>query len=419
MSFASVKLDDMLIAREQRARRQRELLSKHGLPLVSLSLNIAGPVKRSHMGDFLFELTLKTLLRRLGKPEELIAARGITGCEAFLVYTIDADHLKDIAMELEAEGPAGRLLDIDVIAPDGSILSRGEKRACIVCGKPGMGCARSRAHSLAELQAKTTEMLREAVPGLIGGLAADSLSEEARLTPKPGLVDANNSGAHSDMDLPLMLKSAEALRGYFEDAARMGMEAGEELSDAEALRLRDRGLLAEKEMLAATGGVNTHKGAVYGLGLLCFGAGAKASRGIDPAAFASAAAALIPAPGDNTHGRTILEKYNAPGARGEAQGGFRTALAACGELGRGEDPLRVLLGIMARTDDTNVLWRGGAEGLDYVKRTAELLLDLKDSDMTAAAAEADREFISRRLSPGGCADILAQAMFLEKITPAE
>ena len=177
----------------------------------------------------------------------------------------------------------------------------------------------------------------------------------------------------------------------------------------------------EKEMLEATGGVNTHKGAVYGLGLLCFGAGALVSGGLDPVRTASEVASAIPPADPATHGNLVRSRFTKgpAGARDEAVSGFPNAVAALCELEIGMHPLYALAGIMADLTDTNVLWRGGAEGASFVKNTAKNLRRISQREGHEAFIEAllaaDSEFISRNLSPGGSADILAQAMFLQSL----
>ena len=88
-------------------------------------------------------------------------------------------------------------------------------RRCLVCGGPVAVCSRSRAHGLDAICAETARRLAEFACTTLGDLAADALREEAALSPKPGLVDARTNGAHTDMDLLLMLRSAETLRPWF------------------------------------------------------------------------------------------------------------------------------------------------------------------------------------------------------------
>ena len=416
MRFAEVSLSEMLLARENRANRQRKLQEETKLPLLSFTMNIAGPVKRSFPGDFLFHQTISDLKKLLGKPINEFITEGDTGCEAIFVYDVPEQKLKEIAIGIEEDTPSGRLLDLDVIGKGGNIISRAEKRSCIICGKPGAECARSRAHSVPELQNKTAELLREYGGQRIAQLAVSALKEEALLTPKPGLVDQKDSGAHKDMDISLMLKSADSLHDYFKHAALLGQDCIEGSFFEASQELQRRGIQAEKDMLHTTEGVNTHKGAVYGLGLLCFGAGMYVQNGCDAVKAAAAAASSIPEGKENSHGMAVRNRYGIKGARDEATGGFKTAAGAAASLKKGYDPIRVLLRIMNSIDDTNVYWRSGEEGAIFLKDKAENLLKITDDkDLLRALAETNHDFIKRDISPGGAADILAQALFINKL----
>jgi len=173
-----------------------------------------------------------------------------------------------LAVELETARPAGRLLDLDVIGIDGEKLSRGTPRACLVCGGPAGPCARSRAHGLSAVREATESLLRDFAVSRLGELAVEALIFEVDLTPKPGLVDRRNSGAHRDMDRAMFHRSARALESYFRQAVLLGMERSDCMPALQAA-----GLAAEETMLAATGGVNTHKGAIFSMGILACAAG--------------------------------------------------------------------------------------------------------------------------------------------------
>lgn len=142
--MGEITLREVLCARDLRAASQRRLLAAYGLPLLGFTMNIAGPVKRSRLGDFAFWEGLEALRRQLGGRalhQEVTDRR--TGLEALLVCSLPAEELKALAMDLESGSPAGRLYDMDVIAPDGGKLSRPAPRTCLVCGGPAAPCARS------------------------------------------------------------------------------------------------------------------------------------------------------------------------------------------------------------------------------------------------------------------------------------
>ena len=239
------------------------------------------------------------------------------------------------------------------------------------------------------------------------------------------------------MDLNSFLFSANALRGYWERCFRKGREnARNGLPPAETFRqLRGAGKSAERSMLAATGGVNTHKGAIFTLGVLC---GAVGRRWTAEDGFPSVdvildeAAAMtretlekeLPAANWNTAGEALYRKYGVRGIRGEVADGlpavrelalpvFKKLLAD--GLDRNRAAAVTLLHLIANVEDTNLLHRGGPEGAAWAKqKAAELLSDKIPSP--EEIAELDRQFIERNLSPGGCADLLAVTLFLESLS---
>ncbi|MBQ1280703.1 MAG: citrate lyase holo-[Oscillospiraceae bacterium] len=404
-----VTLQEILAARDARAARQKALLAAYGKPLVGLNLNIAGPCKRSALSDLMFFAALPALRARLGGgvlAEEVTEAA--TGCEALLVCDAEAAALKALAVELEETAPAGRLLDLDVIAADGEKLSRAMPRRCIVCGGEVGPCARSRAHGLDAVMAATEKLLRDFAQAHLAQLGVQALIDEVELTPKPGLVDRRNCGAHRDMDLTMFLRSAESLRGYFETAVRLGMERVDCMP-----ALQQAGLLAEETMFAATGGVNTHKGAVYAFGILLAALGSRLVRGGDVFETAAALAKSGIAPTGDTHGSLARTRYGAGGARGEACSGFPTARRAAAVL-HASGEYAALLTLLAETEDTNLLYRGGKEGLRFVQREAAKILGGAPCEFASKLEALDDACIKRNLSPGGSADLLALALLLGK-----
>ena len=404
-----ITLQEVLDARENRASSQKRLLAQYGKPLLGLTMNIAGPIKRSALGDLLFRETLGELWERVGgaivHEERLDAA---TGLEAILVCGLPAEEVKALAVELETARPAGRLLDLDVIGIDGEKLSRGTPRACLVCGGPAGPCARSRAHGLSAVREATESLLRDFAVSRLGELAVEALIFEVDLTPKPGLVDRRNSGAHRDMDRAMFHRSARALESYFRQAVLLGMERSDCMPALQAA-----GLAAEETMLAATGGVNTHKGAVYGFGLLLAAMGSRLVRGGDVFETAAALARAGLPPAEDTHGGRARRRYGAVGARGEALAGFphvrraQESMHAHGVSG-------ALLTLLAEVEDTNLLHRGGREGLRFVQEEAQKILAAHKTAWPALLEELDDECVARNLSPGGSADLLAMALLIER-----
>ena len=433
-----ISLAEMLALRDERAALQADMLQTHAPScLVCLSLNIPGPVKRGFLSDAFFRTSCKKL-------EALLAQFPLLGREAldrpgglFLCLSLRADPIpvKEQTIRLEEEAPVCRLLDIDVLDGAGHKISRGQagrpERRCLLCDRPAPLCARSRTHSVEQLQAHTRHLLwswyRDDRAQAIGLTAQKALLYEVSVTPKPGLVDRNNTGSHNDMDFFTFLDSACALLPYFTHCARCGLEAPELPPEQALEQLRIPGRIAESEMLRATGGVNTHKGAIFSLGLLCAAAGRLSLR-TAPTSSAEVAALAgrlsSPAMKDlghtaDTPGQSAFLHHHLTGARGEAAAGFPVELQALDQLkqhlARGSDIndalALVLLFLLTQTQDTNLVKRRGIGALDFARHSARELLSHRLP--TAGELRAlDLAFIRENLSPGGCADLLAVVCFL-------
>ncbi|MDP4109856.1 MAG: citrate lyase holo-[acyl-carrier protein] synthase [Bacillota bacterium] len=405
-----MELKEVLEAKDRRRGIQEQILNDYKCPVLVFTMNIAGEVKRNPLVDFAFRMGVGKILQELGEPTYKKYLLDATGCEAFFAYRFDAGYIKDICVKIEELDPVGRLYDMDVIDIDGQKLSRGEARACIVCGGPVAPCSRSRAHGLDLVKSCTYSILERFAAKQLAVFAVSSLIEEVRLTPKPGLVDQNNSGAHRDMDLDIFLKSAHSLYPYFIKAATLGMRQGGCMKDLQA-----EGQKAEREMLAVTGGVNTHKGAIYTLGLLLAAMGSRLVRGGDVFSQVRSLAAAGKAPESETHGGEVRRKFNSGGARQEAENGLPHAQRAYRALkDPRNDELTVLLQIVSECPDTNLLYRGGMNGLKYARRWARFILLMPKSMRLKLTEFADRAFNKKNLSPGGCADIFSASLFLLK-----
>jgi triphosphoribosyl-dephospho-CoA synthase len=261
--------------------------------------------------------------------------------------------------------------------------------------------------------------------------AVRSLYQELALYPKPGLVSLVDTGSHDDMDASTFVRSLFSLRRYFQDIALAGAR-GDDFSV-----LRCLGIEAERRMLAATGGINTHRGAIFSLGLLCAAAGR--ARRIGVPGPDAVRAALLACWGEALHchrgqatsnGAAAGARYAAAGAREQAAAGFpsifelalptlRQTLAA----GRGLRCARIdaLFALMAELSDTNVYHRGGVEGARTVRDTSVRFLERGGTaapDWEAQAVAVHHRFVAQRLSPGGAADLLATTCFIHALDAA-
>lgn len=261
--------------------------------------------------------------------------------------------------------------------------------------------------------------------------ATQALIAEAELTPKPGLVDLRGSGAHHDLSLDLFLASAHVLEPYF-------CKMAEEAQCASALRpLREvlgrLGREAEGAMLSVTGGINTHRGAIWSLGLLVAGAAVGTCDSATDICLEAGRIARVPdrfQPIDLSQRRQSWRNKVAFGAREEACKGFPhirlaalTALDAARQAGVTENAARIdaLLAIMATLPDTCILQRGGTPALHAVQDGAACVLRLGGCT-TMAGAEVlkslEKTMLRLWISPGGAADLLAATLFVDRLTSA-
>lgn len=443
----AVTLMEMLGAREARAMRQQQLLEEYHLPVISFCLNIAGPVKNSPVLRRAFREGLERLAcALLAGRLDVVHREEVdqpTGCEALWVVRGDGRAVKELCVELEDRDALGRLFDLDVLDPVSGKWDRTQlgqpPRKCLVCGKEGKGCASRRLHTVEELQGATQVILEDYFgkkdQQALGALAAKALLYEVCTTPKPGLVDRKNNGSHRDMDVFTFLDSTAALLPYFEEAVRLGMETRDLPPQETFRRLRQAGAAGERAMFRATGGVNTHKGAVFTLGTVCAAAGRLwtvegFSKDLDAALALcgemSAQAVqkdfeAIRREGAHTTGQRLYLEHGLEGIRGELSRGL-PAVAQIGlptlrrRLEAGDSleqaGVQVLLALMAQVVDTNLIARGGLEGQQWAMEQTKNLPQGRAATRQETE-ELDRALIERNLSPGGCADLLAITYCLE------
>lgn len=259
------------------------------------------------------------------------------------------------------------------------------------------------------------------------GLVERALLTEVRLTPKPGLVDVHNTGAHSDMDLAMFERSTAVITPWMEKFFIIGGSTAEAESEIVLAMLRPIGMACENDMLQVTKGVNTHRGAIFAFGLLSAAIGRLTALGqvLEQNRICDEVAHLC-------RGIVIRElsqnemflRFGFTGARGEAESGFRTVRTQAlpiylRVLQEYDDTnlalLQTLLHLMAWNEDSNLVSRGGLEGVHYVQHQAQKLLwqggVLVDGGM-AALQVLDDDLIARHLSPGGSADLLAVTWLL-------
>lgn len=437
-----VSLQDILSAREARVQKQNRLLARYQKPLLCFTMNIPGPVKLDRdislgfsVGNWLLQDALadqKCLHRELCFEN--------TGCEAYYVVDMPPEDLKRLCIDLEETELIGRLFDMDVMDPTGKKLDRESlglpRRKCLLCENDAYICARSRAHSLEQLRDRTGFLLyltaRQWMAEFVAVRAYLALHQEVDTTPKPGLVDRSNHGAHKDMGIRHFFVSANTLRPFFCRFAETGYLTRDLNPTDTFAKIRPIGIEAEQAMLRATGGVNTHKGAIFSLGILCAAAGRLEPRVWTPEALLSQCAAMtkgvvtsdfagITLENAKTAGERIFAQYGIAGVRGQAEAGF-PAVREVGlpvlrqgiqkGLSLNDAGCAALLHLLAATDDTNLINRSDRQTQLQVKARIEALLRETPFPSRDVLEQLDKEFIEKNLSPGGSADLLAMTYFL-------
>lgn len=442
-----VTLERMMDARERRQAVQHELLARYRLPLISFTLNIVGPVKVFPLALRTFDEGLNFITTQCSAWRLPIVARkrieDITGHEAFFVIDGDSGKIKEILCRLEERTTLGRLFDLDVIRPDGSKVSREdfqkEPRKCLICNQEAFLCSRSRAHTVEELLSRECEIMTDyfncQYASRISSLCMRALLYEVAATPKPGLVDRNNSGSHKDMDFYTFQRSAVSLNHFFEEFTLCGIQNHQRPCEEVFALIRPIGLHAEQVMKKATDNINTHKGMIFSLGLFCCALGYLYGNEtpFTEQTFVETCSAMtsrlledfegITAENAKTHGEILYAQYGITGIRGEASKGyptvFRLALPVFRTymeqgLSLNDSGVLTLLHIIANGADTNIMARSDYKTMKQVQENVRALLasGLSSRDYMAEIRKLDEQFIQMNISPGGSADMLALTYFI-------
>ncbi len=472
---------ELRAARDRRVLKKWELLTPGGeICLVEFSLNIAGAVKTFPFARAAFREEVRELSDRLSRFSVLKTEvyEKNTGDCAFFLLKSQAIQVKKFLVSIEESHPLGRLFNLDVCGSDGISVKRHDlgllPRTCLVCGEDAHVCAEKKSHSMELIQWQTAklfhEFFRDRAADMTASAAVRGLLYEVSTTPKPGLVDRNNSGSHRDMNFFTFLDSSASLTPWFREFFCLGWDHSSEPDGQIFERLRYAGQRAEAAMFSATGGINTHKGLVFASAILC-GALGKVHAGRElPLPLKEVlqecrrlgkcslsdlhrlpnAQTLLPVPanqhvsghtpdkmesvpGTKTHsvslptnGERIFSSYGIRGARGEAAAGFPSAVriglpALKNRIAAGfslnDAAAMTLLTLVSEVDDTNMIHRGGPELAKKSKEQAKYLLStVTQENFKEILHTLDSRYISENLSPGGCADLLAVSLmfyFLE------
>lgn len=448
-----VSLEEILNARENRVKIQQKMLQKAPTCLLSFTLNIPGSVKVFPYTKWAYEVGSSIISKGVsllnGDVLEQFEAKNETGWEGFFALNLPPEEIKTYLLEQEEHHPLGRLFDFDVLRTDGSKLSRQElgfpERTCLLCGNPAFLCGRSRTHSAQELLAKEIELMENffisRLSNHIGLLMQKALFYEVNTSLKPGLVDRLHNGSHKDMRLSTFINSAYSLTDYFCQCVKEGLSCDCSKKELPLLfqKLRGIGKQAEKNMLFATQGINTHKGIVFSGGILCAAIGyyiSTNSKDISSENFLlslpeicrcmlpellSDYLTLTPDTA-KTNGEKLYLKYKITGIRGEAKEGFPLLFNVGFPLFQAvlkkgfslwQAGLITLLHYIACTEDTNLIIRSDYQlACKIQKNLQQFLAHATYEKQLSILPKLDAFFVSRNISPGGSADMLALTYFL-------
>ncbi|MCY1151519.1 MAG: triphosphoribosyl-dephospho-CoA synthase CitG [Sphaerochaetaceae bacterium] len=438
-----IKVEDILHFKDERVLKQKELICEFKTTLITFSLNIVGPYK-------VFDLTVKTFYEGLIKiKEELeiekfkilkeVIEKRKAGYQAYLVVDGNEIEIKKILLQIEERFPLGRLFDIDVLDKNGKKVSRSyysmPYRKCLLCDRDAYECSRGRTHSVEELVEKEIEIMSEyfenKYSNILSNLTLKALLFEVNTTPKPGLVDLCNNGSHTDLDVYLFQNSAISLEPFFKEFVLFGINNGGLKLDSLFNNLRKLGKNAEYRMFKVTNNINTHKGAIFIFAITLAALGWMYSNKIrysrkklvETISNLSKDCLLdfenITLNNELSHGQEIYKKYNVRGIRGEAITGFdiivndiinyfEEQLECCYFNDSG---VKTLLKIISKIDDTNIISRSDFNSLEYYKKLIKKSFDNNDN-LIDLAKELDVEFMEKRISAGGSADLLALVYFI-------
>lgn len=451
----AVDLLTVLDNREWRSRLQDKLkVTNSDKIVISAKLNIPGPIKNNDILQKIFMDGWQTFVAgfECNSQYEMLFAERVTGPEAFITVDGNLAAVKKTAILFEETYVLGRLFDIDVMANGQADyqLSREDlgfgPRLCLICGKPAKVCAKEQNHTLDAGYEMINQMYQEATSKelifekesqeTVVNNALKGLLYEVSLNPKPGLVDPVSMGSHTDMNMFMFIDSSLSLKSYLDKAFKLGRNF--DGSDLKLLfnALRAEGVLAEQTMFNATNNVNTHKGAIFSLGIWVT---AIAYSTKDGSATMTEVRRMIQRMVEGliekdlasnrvatTAGEQQFQTYQLTGIRGEAVNGFPGVAevavpflqATFGTMT--QRLLDTLMKIAATLEDSTLIKRAKTpDVLAEMEEWTSIYFKLGGSHTEQGMKylyDLDRLFIERNLSIGGSADTLILTIFIGQLT---
>jgi len=440
-------LNKILEARENRAFLRKKIAQKGKISL-SLSLNIPGYPKFDEKINSFFKIIISEIEIYLNANRVFLKLfeKNIDEAGNFVIYELINNNLssleiKNLTEKFEENHQAGRIIDVDITDSSGMNISSGKTKKCIVCNLPAIICMKEQNHDYSELRNIIFEKIndylssvrKEKIINKITETAIKSLLYEVSLTPKPGLVDFEKNGSHSDMNFFTFLNSTAALSPYFRNLAEKGYTFLSDFSEA-LPEIRKIGLQMEKSMFLATNNVNTQKGLIFLMGLSVFATAKLLSENdnFNYEDFQVIVKSICKNITHNelynnslnsTHGEKVFAEFGekAGGARLEVELGFPTvfnyslpvlekyAKKSFFETKENTNIAlqKTLISLISKNNDTNILYRKGKKTLENLKLLAQKVLsdEIKYNELEYFCK-------NENISPGGSADLLAITVFL-------
>lgn len=450
-----LELTEILKARDERYS-MRMNISEKSLVSISLSLNIPGfPKSDDQITSFFVSLVKQLEIYMLSHRQCLLMKDSVLCCDAdgdffispVVLSNISVGEFKLLCEEFEINHPLSRLIDVDVVDDEGNPVSSGKAKTCLLCKhKSAIECMREKNHSYQEIREFISNKIELYTKGeykkylihKISSSATKALLHEVALSPKPGLVDRNDSGSHSDMDFSSFLNSTAVISVYFPEIIKYACNFSDDNILTALAKLRIFGLEMERDMFTETQGVNTHKGAVFLLVFSVFiSSYLKYRNKYSHENFISLLKQFNKGVVDrelvnmrnkeeHTHGEKCYAKFGnkALGIRGEVENGLPIIfnfslkvlhsnfkkLSIITDKKMNEVLTKTLLVIMSENDDTNILFRKGELILSEFKQKAKKCINAQPNDISYKELA---DFCTKeRISPGGAADLLALTLFI-------
>jgi len=447
-------LEKVLEAREKRAEKRQVMADRNKIS-ISLSFNIPGYPKSDEQICAAFLSVKKDLINHLIASRikySLEDSQCITdhAGDFFIMPILSEDksarEIKNIMEGFEISHGLSRLIDVDIFDADARPVSSGKEKRCMMCSKSAIVCMREQTHTMEEIRDFISDMLakhlqkerQEKISQLLTSYATKALLFEVSVTPKPGLVDRYSQGSHTDMDFFSFVSSSSSLSFYWKDIAELAYLWDGTEKDSTLIALRKIGIKMEEAMLHSTGNINTQKGAIFIMGFTFFACAYILNKGsiLDDKSIRGIISYLNKDIVKNelkssdeifSHGEKVFSKYGAKlggGIRQEMEEGlpiiFEYSLPYLHSFGCIENTEKswnnilkdVLLLIISRNDDTNILFRSSADILAQTKELAHLCLESKSNEKLERNNELIAFCEKHNISPGGSADLLAVTCFI-------